>query len=167
MPLPTAAFSVSVRVRFDNKPGALGRLAAAIGEVGGNIVAFEGFEARGEFLDEDLIVNCSSEEHIRRWSGRSATWRASRCCRVSDRTFDMHHGRQDRGAPARMPVSDRDDLSMAYTPGCGPGVHRRSHERPELAHDATRSSKNTVAIVTDGTAVLGLGDIGPDAAPCR
>ena len=61
---PTAAFSVTIRVRLDNIPGTLGRLAAAIGEVGGNIVALEGFDARDTYLDEDLIVNCSSEEHI-------------------------------------------------------------------------------------------------------
>src|SRR3546814_11099892 len=64
MATPTAAFSICLRVRLDNRPGTLGRLATAIGEVGGNITAIGGFDARGSHLDEDLIVNCSSEDHI-------------------------------------------------------------------------------------------------------
>ena len=64
MTTPSAAYSVRLRVRLDNNPGALGRLATAIGDVGGNIVVLEGFEAKGLDLDEDLVVNCISEEHI-------------------------------------------------------------------------------------------------------
>ncbi|MBX3313941.1 MAG: NAD-dependent malic enzyme [Actinobacteria bacterium] len=161
MPLPTAAFSVSVRVRFDNKPGALGRLAAAIGEVGGNIVAFEGFEARGEYLDEDLIVNCSSEEHIQEVARAIGHLEGVEVLSVSDRTFDMHHGGKIE-VLARMDIKDRDDLSMAYTPGVA-RVCTEIEQRPERVHDLT-IKRNTVAIVTDGTAVLGLGDIGPEAS---
>jgi len=158
---PTAAFSVSVRVRFDNQPGVLGRLAAAIGAVGGNIVAFEGFEARDEYLDEDLIVNCSSEAHIGEVTEALHNLEGVEVLSVSDRTFDMHQGGKIE-VLARMEVKDRDDLSMAYTPGVA-RVCTAIEENPELVHDLT-IKKNTVAIVTDGTAVLGLGDIGPEAA---
>ncbi len=89
---PTAAFSVSVRVRFTNQPGVLGRLAMAIGAVGGNIVAFEGFEARDEYLDEDLIVNCTSEEHIHEVAAAIRDLDGVEVLSVSDRTFDMHQG---------------------------------------------------------------------------
>jgi malate dehydrogenase (oxaloacetate-decarboxylating) len=158
---PTAAFSVSIRVRFDNQPGVLGRLAAAIGDVGGNIVAFEGFEARDEFLDEDLIVNCISEEHSHEVAEAIRNLEGVEVLSVSDRTFDMHQGGKIE-VLARMEVKDRDDLSMAYTPGVA-RVCTAIEKRPELVHELT-IKKNTVAIVTDGTAVLGLGDIGPEAA---
>jgi malate dehydrogenase (oxaloacetate-decarboxylating) len=161
MSLPTAAFSVSVRVRFDNQPGMLGRLAAAIGSVGGNIVAFEGFEARGDYLDEDLIVNCTSEEHIQEVAQAIDHLEGIEVLSVSDRTFDMHHGGKIE-VLARMDVKDRDDLSMAYTPGVA-RVCTAIEKQPERVHELT-IKRNTVAIVTDGTAVLGLGDIGPEAA---
>ena len=158
---PTAAFSVTIRVRLDNTPGTLGRLAAAIGGVGGNIVALEGFEAKDEYLDEDLIVNCSSEAHIdevvRSLSGVPGIEVVS----VSDRTFAMHEGGKIE-VLARMPVADRDDLSMAYTPGVA-RVCKEIEQHPERVHELT-IKKNTVAIVTDGTAVLGLGNIGPEAS---
>ncbi len=158
---PTAAFSISVRVRFDNQPGVLGRLAAAIGAVGGNIVAFEGFEARDEYLDEDLIVNCSSEDHSHQVAEAIRNLEGVEVLSVSDRTFDMHLGGKIE-VLARMEVKDRDDLSMAYTPGVA-RVCTEIELHPERVHELT-IKKNMVAIVTDGTAVLGLGDIGPEAS---
>ena len=158
---PTAAFSVCVRVRFDNEPGTLGRLAKAIGDVGGNIVALEGFEARDTYLDEDLIVNCSSEEHITIVTDAIRNLDGVDVLTVSDRVFDMHDGGKIE-VLARMPVADRDDLSMAYTPGVA-RVCSEIEKHPARVHELT-IKKNTVAIVTDGTAVLGLGDIGPEAS---
>ncbi|HRW37658.1 MAG TPA: NAD-dependent malic enzyme [Aquihabitans sp.] len=158
---PTAAFSVSIRVRLDNEPGSLGRMAAAIGGVGGNIVALEGFEAKEEHLDEDLIVNCSSEDHIREVVASLEGVEGIEVLSWFDRTFDMHDGGKIE-VLARMPVADRDDLSMAYTPGVA-RVCTEIEQHPERVHELT-IKKNTVAIVTDGTAVLGLGNIGPEAA---
>ena len=158
---PTAAFSVAIRVRLDNTPGTLGKLAAAIGGVGGNIVALEGFEARDEYLDEDLIVNCISEAHIEVVVASLDGIEGLEVLSVSDRTFAMHAGGKIE-VLARMPVADRDDLSMAYTPGVA-RICTEIEVHPEKVHDLT-IKKNTVAIVTDGTAVLGLGDIGPEAA---
>ena len=158
---PTAAFSVSIRVRLDNTPGTLGRMAAAIGGVGGNIVALEGFEAKDEYLDEDLIVNCRSEQHIQEVVGSLDGIDGLQVLSVSDRTFAMHDGGKIE-VLARMPVADRDDLSMAYTPGVA-RICTEIEQRPERVHELT-IKKNTVAIVTDGTAVLGLGNIGPEAS---
>ncbi|MFN8018708.1 MAG: NAD-dependent malic enzyme [Acidimicrobiales bacterium] len=158
---PTAAFSVSIRVRLDNQPGTLGRMAAAIGGVGGNIVALEGFEAKEEHLDEDLIVNCRSEEHIAEVVASLDGVEGIEVLSVSDRTFAMHDGGKIE-VLARMPVADRDDLSMAYTPGVA-RICTEIELHPERVHELT-IKKNTVAIVTDGTAVLGLGNIGPEAA---
>ena len=161
MGTPTAAFSLHLRVRLDNTPGSLGRLAVAIGDAGGNITQLEGFDVRGEFLDEDLVVNCESEAHqevvlsaIRGLDGVEIT-------HARDRTYEMHDGGKIE-VLARMPIRDRDDLSMAYTPGVA-RVCMTIHEDEARSHDLT-IRKNTVAIVSDGTAVLGLGDIGPAAA---
>jgi malate dehydrogenase (oxaloacetate-decarboxylating) len=161
MATPTAAYSIRLRVRLDNRPGTLGRLATAIGDAGGNITALGGFDARGAHLDEDLLVSCSSEAHIERVTAAVRGVDGVEIVEVADRTFEMHAGGKIE-VLARMEIKDRDDLSMAYTPGVA-RVCTAIEQRPELAHELT-IKKNTVAIVTDGTAVLGLGDIGPAAA---
>jgi malate dehydrogenase (oxaloacetate-decarboxylating) len=161
MATPTAAFSIRLRVRLDNRPGTLGRLATAIGEVGGNITAIGGFDARGAHLDEDIVVNCSSEDHIEKVTAAVRALDGVDVVEVSDRTFQMHEGGKIE-VLARMPIADRDDLSMAYTPGVARVCTAIQHQ-PALVHELT-IKKNTVAIVSDGTAVLGLGDIGPAGA---
>ncbi|MEJ5255094.1 MAG: NAD-dependent malic enzyme [Acidimicrobiales bacterium] len=158
---PTAAFSLRIRVRLVNQPGTLGRLAVAIGEVGGNIAALEGFEAKQSHLDEDIIVNCSSEAHQQLVLERIRGLEGIEVLEFEDRTFAMHRGGKIEVLPL-MAVGDRDDLSMAYTPGVA-RVCTAIAADPTLAHELT-IKKNTVAIVSDGTAVLGLGDIGPEAA---
>jgi malate dehydrogenase (oxaloacetate-decarboxylating) len=157
----TAAFSIRIRVRLDNRPGTLGRLATAIGEVGGNITAIGGFDVRGSHLDEDVLVNCSSEDHIEKVTAAVRAVDGVDVVEVLDRTFEMHQGGKIE-VLARMPVADRDDLSMAYTPGVA-RICTAIQQKPALAHELT-IKKNTVAIVSDGTAVLGLGDIGPAGA---
>jgi malate dehydrogenase (oxaloacetate-decarboxylating) len=158
---PSAAYSVRLLVRLDNRPGALGRLAAAIGEVGGNIGALAGFEAKGDHLDEALIVDCIDEVHMLELRKAIDGLDGVEVLEAGDRTFEMHDGGKIE-VLARMPIRDRDDLSMAYTPGVA-RVCKAIEAEPPLLHDLT-IKKNTVAIVTDGTAVLGLGDIGPGAS---
>ncbi len=155
---PTAAFSIRMHVRLDNAPGALGRLATAIGSVGGNIWSLEGFEAKRSTLDEDVVVNCTSEAHQQRVVEAVQDVDGIELVSWEDRTFAMHAGGKIETL-SRVPVGDRDDLSMAYTPGVA-RVCKAIEAEPLLAHDLT-IRKNTVAIVSDGTAVLGLGDIGP------
>ncbi len=160
-PVPATQFSISMRVSLDNVPGVLGRLTSAIGEAGGNIFAIEGFVAKGPTLEREIVVNCESVEHqsvitetVRAVSGVTLIecW---------DRTFRMHEGGKIETLPL-CPVGDKDDLSMAYTPGV-------ARVCLAIAADETKANdytirKNTVAIVSDGSAVLGLGDIGPKAA---
>ena len=155
---PTAAFSIRLRVRLNNTPGALGHLAAAIGGVGGNIWSLEGFEATESFLDEDVVVNCTSEAHQREVLDAVGSFDDIEILSWEDRTFALHEGGKV-ATLARIPVTDRDDLSMAYTPGVA-RVCKAIEADPNLSHELT-IRKNTVAIVSDGTAVLGLGDIGP------
>ena len=154
----TAAFSVRLRVRLGNEPGALGRLASAIGSVGGNIWSLEGFEAKKESLDEDVVVNCSSEAHQQQVLDAVRAIPDIELLEWEDRTFALHAGGKVH-VISRIPVNDRDDLSMAYTPGVA-RVCTAIEKEPHRSHELT-IRKNTVAIVSDGTAVLGLGDIGP------
>ena len=150
-----------IRVRMANRPGMLGELASAIGAAGGNITAIGGFDVRGAHLDEDVIVNCSGEEHIERVRRAVEDIDGVEIVQFSDRTFLMHDGGKIE-VLARMPILDNDDLSMAYTPGVARVCNAIAADKHRV-HDLT-IKRNTVAIVTDGTAVLGLGDIGPEAA---
>jgi malate dehydrogenase (oxaloacetate-decarboxylating) len=160
---PTAAFSLRLRVRLDNRPGMLGKVAVAVGEAGGNIAGLEGFEAKHAHLDEDIVVNCAGvpQQEAIVEAIRALGPDGIELLEWEDRTFAMHEGGKIE-VLALSPVGDRDDLSMAYTPGVARVCNAIAAD-PAKVHDYT-IKKNTVAIVTDGTAVLGLGDIGPAAA---
>ena len=158
---PTAAFSIRIRARLDNVPGTLGRLTSAVGAVGGNIAGLTGFEAKAEILDEDMIINCRSEAHQREVLDAIESCDGVELLSWEDCTFTMHEGGKIEVLPL-CSVGDRDDLSMAYTPGVA-RVCMDIAKDPAKAHEYT-IKRNTVAIVSDGTAVLGLGDIGAAAA---
>ncbi len=159
--LPTAAYSVNLQVELLNVPNTLGRLATAIGEAGANIVSMGGFDVRGEVLTNEIVVNCRDEEHATAVLDRVEALEGVMLRGWFDRTFDLHRGGKIEVLPL-APVTDNHDLSMAYTPGVA-RICMAIHADPSRAHELT-IKKNTVAIVTDGTAVLGLGDIGPIAA---
>jgi malate dehydrogenase (oxaloacetate-decarboxylating) len=158
---PTPAYSVRIRVRIANEPGMLGRLAIAIGEVGGNISGLRGFEVKTASLDEDIVVNCTSTAHQEQVRNAIEGIDGIEIVEFEDRTFHMHEGGKIEVLPL-APVRDIEDLSMAYTPGVA-RVCLEIAKNPAAAHQYT-IKRNTVAIVSDGTAVLGLGDIGPEAA---
>ena len=159
--LPTAAYSVNLQVELLNVPNTLGRLATAIGEAGANIVSMGGFDVRGEVLTNEIVVNCRDEEHATAVLNRVEALEGVVLRGWFDRTFDLHRGGKIE-VLSLAPVTDNHDLSMAYTPGVA-RICMAIHADPSRAHELT-IKKNTVAIVTDGTAVLGLGDIGPTAA---
>jgi malate dehydrogenase (oxaloacetate-decarboxylating) len=158
---PEAQYSLNLKVRLDNVPGVLGRLATTIGEHGGNIFAIDGFVAKGPILERDIVVNASSTDHQQQILAAARAVEGVTVLDHHDRTFRMHEGGKIEVLPL-CPVGDRDDLSMAYTPGVA-RVCKAIEAEPHLA-DTHTIRKNTVAIVSDGTAVLGLGDIGPKAA---
>ncbi|MAG51650.1 MAG: NAD-dependent malic enzyme [Acidimicrobiaceae bacterium] len=159
--LPTAAYSIDLHVELANVPNTLGRLATAIGAAGANIVSMGGFDVRGDVLVNDVVVNCSDEDHANRVVAAVEALEGVDLMFWYDRTFHMHEGGKIEVLPL-APVSDMHDLSMAYTPGVA-RICMAIHDDPRRAHDLT-IKKNTVAIVSDGSAVLGLGDIGPEAA---
>jgi len=158
---PTAAFSITLDCRLDNVPGTLGRLCLAIGEAGGNIGALDGFDVRGPELRRCLVVHCRDEPHQLKVVEAVRGLQGVALVDWWDRTFRMHESGKIHVLTS-APVNDRDDLSMAYTPGVA-RVCMAIHDDPALSHRYT-IRKNTVAIVSNGTAVLGLGDIGPEAA---
>ncbi|MEM8922247.1 MAG: NAD-dependent malic enzyme [Actinomycetota bacterium] len=158
---PAAQFSLTLRVRLDNQPGVLGRLATAIGDAGGNIFAIEGFVAKEATLERKIVVNCTGVDHQASIIEVAGSVEGVTVLDSWDRTFRMHEGGKIEVLPLH-PVGDADDLSMAYTPGVA-RVCTAIHEDESVA-DTHTIRKNTVAIVSDGTAVLGLGDIGPKAA---
>jgi malate dehydrogenase (oxaloacetate-decarboxylating) len=158
---PTAAFQIQLRVRLRNVPGVLGALASAIGDAGGNIAVVEGFEAKGASLERSICVNARDEDHQKRIVAAVESLENVELLDWFDRTFRMHEAGKIETL-ALCSVGDRDDLSMAYTPGVA-RVCMAIHEAVSKSYKYT-IRKNTVAIVSDGTAVLGLGNIGPEAA---
>ncbi|MET0882785.1 MAG: ACT domain-containing protein, partial [Acidimicrobiales bacterium] len=158
---PTAAYSMRLRVLLDNVPGTLGRLTTTIGEAGANIRGLEGFEVKGAVLDDEVVVDCVDEAHQHEVLDAIKQLEGVELVEWEDRTFALHEGGKIEVLSLGK-VGDRDDLSMAYTPGVA-RVCLAIEREPARVHDLT-IKRNTVAIVTDGTAVLGLGDIGPEAS---
>ncbi|MCW5961444.1 MAG: NAD-dependent malic enzyme [Pyrinomonadaceae bacterium] len=160
-PTPNASYSVTLRVKIQNSPGKLGELTTAIGTTGGSIEAIDIVSVGKDFLVRDITVNASSEQHDQEILDAIKFIDGVDLINHSDRTFLMHLGGKIEMV-SKMPLKTRDDLSMAYTPGVA-RVCEAIHKDPEKAFTLT-IKKNTVAVVSDGTAVLGLGDIGPAAA---
>ncbi len=160
-PTPNASYSLTLRVRIHNQPGKLGQITTAIGIAGGDIEGIDIVSVGKDFLIRDITVNAASETHDKEIIASVQDIDGVEVVNVSDRTFLMHLGGKIETV-SKMPLKTRSDLSMAYTPGVA-RVCEAIHKDPEKAFNLT-IKKNTVAVVSDGTAVLGLGDIGPAAA---
>jgi malate dehydrogenase (oxaloacetate-decarboxylating) len=162
MPLtPSASYSLILRIKLENQPGTLGEVTSAIGRAGGQIGAIDIVEGAGNWLVRDIAVDARDQRH---WDDIIEAIKAVdgvELVELTDRTLRLHLG----GKIAQLnkhALETRDDLSMAYTPGVA-RVCLAVKEDPEKAFRYT-IKQNYVAVVTDGTAVLGLGDIGPAAA---
>jgi malate dehydrogenase (oxaloacetate-decarboxylating) len=158
---PNASYSLTLRVRIHNLPGKLGEITTAIGNAGGDIEGIDIVSVGKDFLIRDITVNAASESHDLEIIGSVRDIDGVEVINVSDRTFLMHLGGKIEMV-SKVPLKTRSDLSMAYTPGVA-RVCEAIHRDPEKVFNLT-IKKNTVAVVSDGTAVLGLGDIGPAAA---
>jgi len=158
---PSAGYTLTLRVNLRTAPGHLGALTTAIGRAGGDIGAVDIVAHRGAVVVRDISVKCVDEEHGRRIVEAASAVEGAEVRSVSDRTFEIHHGGKIAIHP-KFPVKSRDDLSMAYTPGVG-RVAKAIAEDPERVWDLTIRG-NSVAVLTDGSAVLGLGNLGPEAA---
>jgi malate dehydrogenase (oxaloacetate-decarboxylating) len=158
---PSPSYSIIIRLEIVSKPGMLGKVTSVIGRAGGDIGAVDIVGFKKNITIRDIIVSVADipmgqkvVEELKRIKGVNVL-------QVTDRTFMVHQGGKIE-IKNKIPLNSREDLSMAYTPGVA-RICMAIHEKRERVYDLT-IKKNTIAVVTDGTAVLGLGDIGPEAA---
>ena len=159
----SAQYSVTIRVELDARQEPLGKLTAAIAEAGGQLQGVDlvpGAGPEGKRVRE-FTIDATDRDHWERILRAIGSTRGARVLDYVDRTMQMHRGGKI-DMHNKYPVKTRDDLSMAYTPGVA-RVCMDIHADRAKAFEYT-IKKNTVAVVSDGTAVLGLGDIGPEAA---
>ncbi|HZT06996.1 MAG TPA: malic enzyme-like NAD(P)-binding protein [Chloroflexota bacterium] len=155
------SYSITIRCALENRPGMLGRLTTAIGEEGGNIGAIDIAGSGPATLIRDITVNARDEAHADAIAARVNRIEGVKVVNVSDRTFLLHLGGKIE-VTGKSPLKTRDDLSMAYTPGVA-RVSMAIARDPSKAWNLT-IKRHTVAVVSDGSAVLGLGNIGPYGA---
>jgi len=158
---PSAQYSLTIRVEIADRPGMLGRVASAIGEAGGTIGAVDLVAIDDGRTVRDITALCVDESAWSAITGAIEGLDGARVLDTTDRTFLLHVGGKIEQRN-KIPLKTRDDLSMAYTPGVA-RVCKAIEADPDKAFQYT-IKRNTVAVVSDGTAVLGLGDIGPAAA---
>jgi malate dehydrogenase (oxaloacetate-decarboxylating) len=158
---PSASFSATLRVHLDDRPGAFADVARAIGDAGGSLGAIDLVRVEQSKKVRDVTVDASSADHMEAIVAAVQGVPGVDVEHVSDRTFLLHLGGKIEMV-SKSPLKTRDDLSMAYTPGVA-RVCTAIADDPSKAWNLT-IKQNTVAVVSDGTAVLGLGNIGPEAA---
>ncbi len=155
------AYTLTLRCQIENRPGMLGRLTTRIGEVGGDIGAIDIVRAERSVLVRDITVRVQDEEHGATLIAAINDLEGIHVLQVSDRVFLAHLGGK-LTMQSRVPLKTRDDLSIAYTPGVA-RVCKAIADEPEKVFALTWKA-NSVAVVSDGSAVLGLGNLGPEAA---
>ena len=158
---PSASYSLTMRVEIPSEPGSFAHVAAAVAEAAGDMGAIDLVRVSKEYTVRDITCSASDAEHGQRIVDAVRAVPGVKLVNVSDRTFLMHLGGKIE-VHNKVPVKTRDDLSMAYTPGVARVCLAIAADREKVR--SLTIKQNTVAVVTDGTAVLGLGDIGPEAA---
>lgn len=161
MSQPSYSYSATIRLSYGNDRGMLGRITTAIGELDGMIGAVDIVSSRGGKITRDLTVAAANAEHVQKIAEQLRQIPGVDVRSVSDRVFLKHLGGKIE-VVSKTPVKSRDDLSSVYTPGVA-RVCMAIHRDVEDSYSLT-IRKNTVAVVSDGSAVLGLGNIGPEAA---
>ena len=159
--LPSAANSVTVRLIIPARATAVSELTGVVEEAGGVVTGLDVTASGHDKVRIDVTMMTRDSDHADSIVDRMRDVPGVEIGKVSDRTFLMHLGGKLR-VESKVPIRNRDDLSLIYTPGVA-RVCMAIAENPEDARRLT-IKRNTVAVVTDGTAVLGLGDIGPLAA---
>lgn len=154
-------YSLSIRLCYPDTPGFLGKLTSRIGEVDGLIGAIDVVDSREGKITRDITVSANTVEHGQAIAQSLREMDAVEVIHVSDRVFLMHLGGKLEITP-RSPIKTRDDLSMAYTPGVA-RICEAIHQDPESAFTLT-IKRNMIAVISDGSAILGLGNLGPKAA---
>ncbi|MFC4948416.1 NAD-dependent malic enzyme [Pseudonocardia sp. GCM10023141] len=161
MAIPGPGYSITARVEAPASPHTTAALTRAVGDAGGALTALDVAESRADRIVVDVTCDAVDAGHATAIEKALGEVAGVVVRKVSDRTFLLHLGGKLEVRP-RVPLKHRDDLSRAYTPG----VARVCQAIADNPADARRLTikRNTVAVVTDGSAVLGLGNIGPAAA---
>ncbi|MCL6629523.1 MAG: NAD-dependent malic enzyme [Armatimonadetes bacterium] len=155
---PSPSYGITIRAKYENTIGSFSRLAATIAQAGGSLGEIEIVEAEGNDIIRDINVDCANEEQAKWIAAAVRLLPQVEIISVTDRTFRMHLGGKIEVC-SKSPLRTREDLSMAYTPGVA-RVSLATSDEPGKSFALT-IRRNTVAVVSDGSAVLGLGNIGP------
>lgn len=158
---PNSSFSLTLRLEIPNRVGMLASVTGAIASSGGNLGQIDLIEQTRDFSIRDITVDAASTEHAETIVEAVKALSEIKVLEVYDRTFNLHRGGKI-SITSRIAIKSVADLAMAYTPGVG-RICMAIAKDPEQAYKLT-IKQNTVAIVTDGSAVLGLGNLGPEAA---
>lgn len=158
---PNSSFSLTIHLTYPNRAGMLASITGAIAECGGQIGQISLIEQTRQTCQRELIVDAYSAEHAEKIVDTLNAIDDLHILKVSDRTFDLHRGGKIH-IHSRLPLHSQSELAMAYTPGVG-RICKAIAQDPQEVYSLTIKN-NTVAVVTDGSAVLGLGNLGPEAA---
>src|SRR5436853_7103962 len=158
---PYSNYRLTIRLQLANRPGMFARVAAVLAEEGANLGAVDIVSATADCMVRDVTFDVQSEAHGEKVLARLGALPDVEVLSASDRIFLLHLGGKIR-VQSKFPITTGNLLSMVYTPGVG-------RVSQAIAKDKTKayaftSKGNTVAVVTDGSAVLGLGNLGPEAA---
>ena len=158
---PSSSFSLQIIIEIPNRPGSLASVTSAIASVGGSLGDIALLQRNLKFTQRELTVDTSSTEQADKIIATLETLPKVRVLSYSDRTFAIHQGGKIT-VESKLPLHSQSELAMAYTPGVG-RICKAIAKEPELVYTLTVKS-NMVAVVTDGSAVLGLGNLGGEAA---
>ena len=159
--IPGPSYTITLRIEMTNRAGMFGKIATVIGKRGGDICSVDIVRAGKGLIVRDLSVNARDEAHEKEIVSAVKKIAGVRILHIADRTFLVHQGGKIE-IHNRVPVKNRNDLSRVYTPGVARICLAIKGDKEKAYRYTTK--RNSVAIVTDGSAVLGLGDIGPEAA---
>ncbi len=155
---PNPSFSLTLRIQLPNQAGMLAAVTQAIGAAGGSFGQIDVIEQTRKLMTRDITINASSAQHAEAITDAVRALDDIKVINVYDRTFSLHRGGKI-SVQSKLPLKSQDQLAMAYTPGVGRICTAIAND-PERVYELTIKS-NMVAIVTDGSAVLGLGNLGP------
>ncbi len=155
------SYAFCVRLTYANRIGAFVRIAQKISDAGGDLDAVVIVTSNRHTITRDVGIRARNEAHELEIVKALQQIEGVEIGNVHDRVVDLHRGGKI-SIQNKIPLDSRDALSLAYTPGVA-RVCEMVHANPARAYDLTIKG-NSVAVVSDGTAVLGLGDIGPEAA---
>ncbi len=158
---PSASFSLKIELEIPNRPGALASIMSTIASVGGSLGDIVLLQRNLKYTHRELTIDASSTEQGDKIIEAIKNLPRVKVISYNDRTFAIHQGGKI-SVESKLPLHSQSDLAMAYTPGVG-RICRAIAEDPEEVYNLTIKS-NTVAVVTDGSAVLGLGNLGAEAS---